>query len=73
MTLQLADHSIKKPHRVVEDVLVKVCKFIFPIDFIISYFKEDKTYPLILSHPFLNTERALIDVHKGKLSLRVGD
>ena len=67
MTLQLVNHSIKKPHGVVEDMLVEVDKFIFPVDFVILDFKEDKTCPLILSHPFLNTSRALIDVHKGKI------
>ena len=35
MTLQLADHSIKRPYGVVEDVLIKVDRFIFPVDFVI--------------------------------------
>ena len=73
MTLQLADHSIKRLYGVVEDVLVKVDMFIFPVDFVISYFEEDRHCPLILGRPFLNTGRALIDVHEGKLTLRVGD
>ena len=73
MTLQLVDHSIKRPYGVVEDVLVKVDKFIFPVDFVILEFKEDRHCPLILGRPFLNTSRALIDVYEGKLTLRVGD
>ena len=57
----------------IEGVLVKVDKFIFPIDFIILDFEADRTCPLILGRPFLNTGKALIDVHEGKLTLRVGD
>ena len=69
----MVDHSIKKPYGVIKDVLVKVDKFIFPVDFVILDFEVDRTYPLILGRPFLNTGKALIDVHKGKLTLRVGD
>jgi len=32
MTLQLADRSIKRPYGIVEDLLVKVDKFLFPVD-----------------------------------------
>ncbi|XP_012837507.1 PREDICTED: uncharacterized protein LOC105958049 [Erythranthe guttata] len=35
MTLQLADRSLKYPDGVVEDVLVKVDKFILPVDFVV--------------------------------------
>ena len=56
-----------------EDILVKVDKFIFLVDFIILYFEADITCSLILGRPFLNTGKALIDVHEGKLTLRVGD
>ena len=73
MSLQLADHSIKKPYGVIEDVLVKVDKFIFPVDFVVLDFETDRTCPLILGRPFLNNGKALIDVHDGKLTLRVGD
>jgi hypothetical protein len=34
MTLQLADRSVKIPREIVEDVLIKVDKFYFPMDFI---------------------------------------
>ncbi|GJX79082.1 hypothetical protein Tco_0327231 [Tanacetum coccineum] len=33
---------------------------------------EDELVPIILGRPFLATEKAVIDVHEGKLSLRVG-
>ncbi|GJY52202.1 reverse transcriptase domain-containing protein [Tanacetum coccineum] len=46
-------------------------KFIFPDDFIILEMDEDELVPIILGRPFLVTARAVIDVHEGKLSLRV--
>ena len=57
----------------IEDVLVKVDKFIFPKDFIVLDMEEDKEIPIILGRPFLATGRALIDVQKGELKLRVQD
>ncbi|KAL5572849.1 hypothetical protein UlMin_022446 [Ulmus minor] len=73
VTLQLADRSIKHPRGIIEDVLVKVDKFIFPADFIVLDMEEDREVPLILGRPFLATGRILIDVHQGKLILRVQD
>ncbi|KAL5787572.1 hypothetical protein ACOSP7_004521 [Xanthoceras sorbifolium] len=72
VTLQLADQSVKYPHGIVEDVLVKVDKVYFPVDFVVLEMEEDVEIPLILGRPFLATSRALIDVHEGKLTLRVG-
>ena len=71
VTLQLADRSLKHPRGVIEDVLVKVDKFIFPADFIVLDIEEDKEIPIILGRPFLATGRAMIDVQKGELKLRV--
>ncbi|XP_062104485.1 uncharacterized protein LOC133815692 [Humulus lupulus] len=71
ITLQLADRSIKHPRGVIEDVLVKVEKFIFPADFIVLDMEEDTTVPIILGRPFSTTGQALIDVQKGELRLRV--
>ncbi|KAI3771178.1 hypothetical protein L6452_02337 [Arctium lappa] len=73
ITLQLADRSIKYPYGLIEDVLVKVDKFYFPVDFVVLDMDEDKEIPLILGRPFLATGGALIDVKGGKLTLRVGD
>ena len=73
MSIQLADRSVKYPKGIIEDVLVKVDKFIFPVDFVILEMDEDIEVPLILGRPFLATARAIIDVSDGKLVLRVGD
>ena len=50
---------------------MKVDKFIFPVDFIILDMEENKEVPIILGRPFLATRRALINVKKGELGLRV--
>jgi len=71
VSLQLADWSIKYPRGMIEDVLVKVDKFIFPADFIVLDMIEDREIPIILGRPFLATGRTLIDVQEGKLILRV--
>ena len=71
VTLQLADSSLKHPKGMIEDVMVKVDKFIFPTDFIILDMERDKEIPIILGRPFLATGRAMIDVQRGELKLRV--
>ena len=72
-TRMMADRSIKYPHGVVEDVLVKVDKFLFLVDFVIMEMEEDVEVPLILGRPFMKTARVLIDVDDGKLIMRVQD
>ena len=53
-------------------MLVKVGKFIFPVDFVVIDIQDDKKIPLLLSRPFLFIGAVLIDVKKGELTLRVG-
>nr|GEY59157.1 reverse transcriptase domain-containing protein [Tanacetum cinerariifolium] len=72
MTLELADRSISRPVGVTEDVYVKVSSFHFSADFVVVDFDADPRVPLILEISFLKTERALIDVFEGELTLRVG-
>nr|GEW14962.1 reverse transcriptase domain-containing protein [Tanacetum cinerariifolium] len=73
MVLELADRTISKPTGVAENVFVKVGKFYFPADFVILDFGADPRVPLILGQPFLSTAHALIDVYKGKITLRHDD
>ena len=73
ITLQMDDSSMAQPEGVLEDVLVKVGKFIFPVDFVVMKMEEDTQVPLLLGRPFLATRAALIDVQKGELTLRVGN
>ena len=69
----MADKTLAKPKGIIEDVLVKVGKFIFPADFIILDMEEDSQVPLLLGRQFLATGATLIDMQKGILTLRVGE
>ncbi|XP_050915511.1 uncharacterized protein LOC127130571 [Lathyrus oleraceus] len=73
MTLKFADHSVKKLYGIVEDVLVKIDKFVFPVDFVILEIPEDEEIPLILGRPFLETGRCLINIEEGTMTLKVYD
>nr|GEY46679.1 reverse transcriptase domain-containing protein [Tanacetum cinerariifolium] len=57
---------------VAEDIFVKVRAFHFPTNFIVIDSDADPRVPLILGRSFLKTERALIYVFEGELTLRVG-
>ncbi|CAL1382713.1 unnamed protein product [Linum trigynum] len=73
ISIQLADRSIVNPRGIIKDLLVNVSALTYPVDFVILDINEDVDVPLILGRPFLATAKALIDVHSGKLILRVGD
>nr|GEU83515.1 reverse transcriptase domain-containing protein [Tanacetum cinerariifolium] len=73
MTLELADRLVSKPIGIAKDVSVKFGVFLFPADFVVVDFEPDPRVPLILGRCFLKTGRALIDVHKGELTLRIGN
>ena len=55
---QLVDRSVTHPHGMIEDVLVKVDKFIFPTNFIILNMEKDKEIPIILGRLFLDMGRS---------------
>ncbi|GJS12240.1 reverse transcriptase domain-containing protein [Tanacetum coccineum] len=57
MSIQLAERSIKYPIGVYENLLVKVGKFIFPVDFVVLEMDKDELVPIILGRPFLATAR----------------
>ncbi|KAL8555144.1 hypothetical protein ACS0TY_003081 [Phlomoides rotata] len=69
MNLQLADRTVTYPKGIVEDVMVKVDDFIFPVDFVVLDMVEERSIPLILGRPFLATGGAMIDVRNGELLL----
>ena len=68
--LSLADGSVRRPHGIVEDVIVKVEKFYFLVDFIIVDMKSMKDFtdsPIILGRLFLATAKAITDWGKGEV------
>ena len=71
ISLQLADRSYQHPQGIIENVLVKVGKFVLPADFVILDMEEDDKVPIILGRPFLATGKAQINVQEGELKLRV--
>ncbi|GKB12601.1 DNA-directed DNA polymerase [Tanacetum coccineum] len=73
MSLELADRSIQYLRGIIENVLIKVDKFVLPIDFVTLDMPEDSRVPIILGRPFLATARAMINVFNKKITLRVGD
>ncbi|XP_058726118.1 uncharacterized protein LOC131597437 [Vicia villosa] len=73
MTLQLADKSLTSPYGVAQDMLVKVDKFLFPVDFVVLDMEEDRDVPLILGRPFMKTARMMIDIDDGLMKVRVQD
>ncbi|XP_070042805.1 uncharacterized protein [Nicotiana tomentosiformis] len=69
----MADRTMKKPLGIIDDVLVRVDKFILPADFVILDYEVNYEVPIILGRPYLATGKALVDVKAGKLTFRVGD
>ncbi|GJY40657.1 reverse transcriptase domain-containing protein [Tanacetum coccineum] len=69
----LANRSVAYLAGIAEDVFVQVGKFMFPADFVVVDYDIDPCVPLILGRPFLRTTRALVDVYREELTLRVGD
>jgi hypothetical protein len=77
VTLQLADRSVRVPRGVVEDVLVQVGQFIYPVDFVIldtnSTDSCTSSTPVILGRPFLATADAVINCRNGLLNMTFGN
>ncbi|CAN6483242.1 unnamed protein product [Victoria cruziana] len=76
MTIQLTDRSVKAPRKVLEDVLLKIEDFVFPVDFMILDMEgvhADHQMPIILGRPFLATANACINCRTGVLEIPFGD
>ena len=77
ITLSLADRSVKIPKGIVEDCLVKIDKFYYPVDFVVldttPSSNEPNHVPIILGRPFLATANAIINCRNGLMQLTFGD
>ncbi|RVW86773.1 hypothetical protein CK203_042761 [Vitis vinifera] len=73
ITLSLADRSVKIPRGMIEDVLVQVNKFYYPVDFVVldmdPVVKGTNYVPIILGRPFLATSNAIINCRNGVMQL----
>ena len=77
ITLSLADRSVKIPKGKVEDVLVKVDKFYYQVDFVVLdtelIANGPNHVPIILGSPFLATANAIINCRNGVMQLTFGN
>ena len=77
ITLSFADYSVKNPKGIVEDVLVKVDKFYYLVDFVVLDTEPiaigPNHVPIILGRPFLATFNAIINFRNGVMQLTFGN
>ena len=77
ITLSLANRSIKIPKGTVEDVLIQVDKFYYPVDFVVLDTEPVAVganyVPIILGRPFLATSNAIINCRNGVMQLTFGN
>ena len=69
----MANRTVKRPIRILHDVLVKVESFIFLADFVILDCEVDFEVSIIHGRPFLATGRALVDMEKGQMKFRLNN
>ena len=77
ITLSLADRSIKIPKGTIEDVLIQVDRFYYPVDFVVLDIEPVAVganhVPIILGRPFLATSNAIINYRNGVMQLTFGN
>ena len=77
ITLSLVDRSIKIPKGTIEDFLIKVDKFYYPVDFVVLDTElvamGSNHVPVILRRPFLDTSNAIINCRNGVMQLTFGN
>ena len=74
--LCLVEGSVRKPHALVEDIIVRIEYCYFPVDFLvvdIKMTKELSQAPIILGWPILAIVKAVTDWGKGEVILKVGE
>ncbi|GJR98523.1 reverse transcriptase domain-containing protein [Tanacetum coccineum] len=72
MLVEMADMTKISPIRIVENVLVKIDKFLFPSDFVVTNMLNTRNETMILGRPFPATIHAEIDVFNKEISLGIG-
>ena len=71
MCLSMADKSITYPFSILQNVPIKVGKFVIPTDFVVLEMEEDLEILILFGRPFLMTSGAIIDMKRGKITLEV--
>ena len=77
ITISLVDRLVKILKGIVEDVLVKVDKFYYPVDFIVLDNEPIENgpnhVPIIMGRPFLATANVIINCRNGVMQLNFGN
>ncbi|GKD32872.1 hypothetical protein Tco_1248381 [Tanacetum coccineum] len=73
MVIKMADNTKCTPKGIVENLLIKINKFIFLVDFLILDMVEDFKMPTILGRPLLATVHAKVDIFRKPIFLEVGN
>ncbi|GJW92257.1 hypothetical protein Tco_0169810, partial [Tanacetum coccineum] len=73
MVIEMADDTKCIPKGIVKNLLIKIDKFILPIDFVILDIIEDFRMPVILGRPLLATAHTKVDIFRKTVSLEVGN
>ena len=77
ITLSLADRSIKIPKGTIDDVIIQVDRFYYPVDFVVLDTEPvaigPNHVPIILGRPFLATSNAIINCRNGIMQLTFGN
>ena len=73
----MADQSKKVPRGIIEDVLINVDKFYYPVEFIVldtePVISVEIQVPIKIGHPFLAASNALINCRTGVMKISFGN
>ncbi|GJS00012.1 hypothetical protein Tco_0316520 [Tanacetum coccineum] len=73
MVIEMVDNTKCTPKGIVKNMLVKIDKFILPVNFVVLDMVGDFKIPIILGRPLLATAHAKVDISKNSISLEVGN
>ncbi|GJV22994.1 copia protein [Tanacetum coccineum] len=73
MVVEMADMTKKAPLGIVENIPVKIDKFLFHSNFVVIDMLEGPNETMLLGRPFFATIHAQIDVFRGEISLGIGN
>ncbi|GJX43234.1 RNA-directed DNA polymerase, eukaryota, reverse transcriptase zinc-binding domain protein [Tanacetum coccineum] len=73
MVIEMADNTKCIPKGIVENLLIKIDKFILLVDFVILDMIDDFRMSIILGRPLLATAHAKVDIFRNTISLEVGN
>ncbi|XP_014490158.1 uncharacterized protein LOC106752888 [Vigna radiata var. radiata] len=70
ISLIMVDVSPKKPYGVVEDVVIRIERLEFLVDFVVIEMKEDDKIPVIFGRSFMKMAKVIINVDDGVIMLK---